>query len=376
MIICFNVDRKTKDNIDYLMEAGQYREPSELLAVAIANQLLLHSSSAPDAKPVVLPHKAAKIESSNSVPEGARAAAHFATTTTAEQAMSPQVPSLFKLDLNRFEALALSSVPDDAFVDGMKVPVDRWIWGQHNKLLPVKANLRALAKIIGESDKRGDVPLDRMSAEIAASASQLGDFLRTLDSRFGGSRDEALAIAFPSSDPDNSDRSRLRYATQFVGTISKEGRITGLLFDLKLINFDHHRSHRIRLTQPGAEFAQLHNPILDDSANRSCERFSEEERLFLLRHITSKVPTESFAYRAILSKVRSGANTPAGLDRALETYLPERPDKPFSSAFLTTQRAGVISRMSDLGLVKRVRDRANVTYAVTPLAEQLLEGTV
>jgi hypothetical protein len=373
MILCFNIARKTKDNIDYLMGKGNYKDPSELLAVAIANQILLHESTEPDAHPVVLPSETEKIESSDIAPDKTRTSL---STTTTEQAIGPQVPSLFRLDLKRFEALSLASVPDDAFVDGMEIPADRWIWGQHNKLLPVKANLRALANIVGDGDKRGDASLERISAEISSSASQLGEFLRTLDSRLGGSRDEALAIAFPSLDSDNSDRSRLRYATQFVGTISKEGHITGLLFDLKLINFDHHKSQRIRLTQPGAEFAQLRNPVLDDPANRSGERFSEEERLFLLRHIMSSVPIESFAYRAILSKVQSGANTPAGLDRALEPYLPKRPDKPFSPAFLTTQRAGVVSRMSDLGLVKRIRDRANVTYAITPLAEQLLEGTV
>jgi hypothetical protein len=56
----------------------------------------------------------------------------------------------------------------------------------------------------------------------------------------------------------------------------------------------------------------------------------------------------------------------------LKKYLPDRKDKPFTLAFLTTQRAGVISRMADLGLVTRTRNGPNVTYVATDLANQFL----
>jgi AcrB/AcrD/AcrF family len=92
---------------------------------------------------------------------------------------------------------------------------------------------------------------------------RFGDMLRTLDSRSEKHRDEALGLAFPSSDPTNNDKSWLRYATQFVGAMSREGRMTGMLVDLKLVNHDRHKSPRVLLTEQGWKFALMHNPIID-----------------------------------------------------------------------------------------------------------------
>src|ERR1700730_17546421 len=44
MIICIDVTQRTKDQLEKLLEAGAYRDYSEAVAVAIANQVLLHSS--------------------------------------------------------------------------------------------------------------------------------------------------------------------------------------------------------------------------------------------------------------------------------------------------------------------------------------------
>jgi hypothetical protein len=70
----------------------------------------------------------------------------------------------------------------------------------------------------------------------------------------------------------------------------------------------------------------------------------------------------------VLGAISSGANTPDKLDDALEEHVSKRDEKPFTRAFLTTQRAGVISRMIDLGLIQRIRDGINVTYTLTEKA--------
>ena len=49
MVICFEVDRKTKDIMDQMVGNSVYRDYSELLAVSVANQLLLHSAQATEA---------------------------------------------------------------------------------------------------------------------------------------------------------------------------------------------------------------------------------------------------------------------------------------------------------------------------------------
>ena len=112
---------------------------------------------------------------------------------------------------------------------GQDVPVDRWILGQHNKLLPVKATCRALANLmLRDKASRDGLPLQKAGSEVASDAAILGGFLQFLDEKFEAHRDEALAFAFPSTGATNEDKSRLRYANQFVASFSKQGTLTGL----------------------------------------------------------------------------------------------------------------------------------------------------
>ncbi len=349
MIICVDLSQRAKDQLDKLLESGGYRDYSEAVAVAIANQLLLHSHTAenPAATSRLLPRKINAIETKNG--------------NTAQSVEPLQVPTLFSDLGSGPSATRFAPYPDDNFVGGEEIPVDRWIFGQHNKLLPVKATCRALARLM-TADSKGSLAFAKTASEIASEAVKLGDYLRHLDETSGVHRDEALSFAFPYSDSPNGDKSRLRYANQFVAIVTKQGSLTGLPFELKLVNRDDNRTPQILLTEAGWLFAEMRNPILDDGNDGRQAKFSDEELEFLLAHICSRVPAEAFAYKLVLEAIARGANTPEKVDDALEEYVPKRKDKPFTRAFLTTQRAGVVSRMIDLGLVQRIRDGINVTY--------------
>jgi hypothetical protein len=374
MIICINVERNTKDQMDQLIKAGEYRDYSELAAIAIGNQLLLHGTGENG-----MPHS--ELISLNGSPriEVVRPLGDSKTDVHVEVATPPRrpevlgIPEIFQLAGGSNGPSTFAPLPNDAFAVGMEVSVDRWIFGQHNKLLPAKANVRALANLLRSESSQGGLSLERASTEIAAAAVGLGDLLRHLDASSQRSRDDSFGVAFPSSDPANSDKSRLRYGSQFVGAISKEGRMTGLLIDLKLINHDRYKSPRIQLTEQGWRLAELPNPILDGPQREASDRFSPDESELLIAHIASSVPAEHFAYKATLSAITDGYDTPESLDAALKKYLPDRKDKPFTDAFLTTQRAGVISRMADLGLVARTRTGPNVTYVATARGKQFTE---
>ena len=375
MIICINIERNTKDQMDQLIKAGEYRDYSELAAIAIGNQLLLHGSDAKGLgahpEPALLrepPQRKPAIPTSEPMIDS-----HEEAAKPPGRVERPGIPEIF-LSLpagSRPETFA--PLPNDAFAPGMEVQVDRWIFGQHNKLLPAKANVRALANLLRAESNHGGIALEKASSEIAAAAVGLGDLLRRLDSDTQRPRDESFGVAFPSSDPESSDKSRLRYGSQFVWAISREGRMTGLLIDLKLINHDRYKSSRIQLTEQGWKLAELPNPILDRPYREAVDKFSPEETEFLIGHIASSVPAEHFAYTVTLSSITDGHDTPERLDASLKKYLPQRKDKPFTDAFLTTQRAGVISRMADLGLVARVRNGPNVTYVSTARGKQFME---
>jgi len=377
MVLCVEVSERTKAELDELIHSGKYKDYSQVVAVAVANQLVLNARVSCEGDLMLTSRT--KMGSSHP-PEPIKlttdvSASEQPAGEPTDHWAAPKIPSIFRRPAPTQVLDHFAPAPDDVFARDEAVSVDRWIFGQHNKLLPAKASCRALARFeLQEWGEPKGLLLSKVASEIALEAAKLGDYLRTLDSRRGVHRDEAMSIAFPYNTGDTNDKARLRYASQFVGAMNRNHQLSGLLIDLKLINRVPSKQPRILLTQAGWKFASLPNPVLDTDASVSSLRFSDEETHFLLHHIEAAVPPEAFAYRAILSAFGSGENTPEKLDKVLAKLLPERTEKPFTREFLSTQRSGVISRMADLGLVERVRDGIKVTYRATPAGVSFLNG--
>ena len=404
MIVCFNCTADTKDELDRLVAIGSYRDYGEAIAAAIRNQLLMEQEVAdkgtiiiggasataavpphqepepplplpksttvkPPSPPVNLAKQKSASQRKEKVPakpssNGQEVRQRTAPVTT--------VPVLFQKEGFPEELPAgLADLPDDISAPGQTVPLDRWVLGQQNRLLPAKVNARALVRLFLESKK--GLPIGQTAERIAAEAAALGDYLSALDETRKVARDNALATAFPTT-AEGADKGRTRYANQFVVYQNGRGELSGLMVDLKLVNVVVQRKERLIVpTQVAWEFAKLPNPVLDAGVDGSAEKFTPAERSLLLRHIASSVPVEAFAYRAVLDAVRNGNNTPDKIDTALKTYVTEDRAKKLSQSFLASQRSGAVSRMSDLGLVERQREGVRVCYAVTEEGQDFLE---
>jgi hypothetical protein len=361
MVICIEVEQRTKSELDQLLKVGGYKDYSQVVAIAISNQVLLQRQVAATGNSLVVAGgDASPQDKGNFQPRLDEASAKQDTS----EATATSIPAIFLLPTQKLTNCEAAPLPNDVFVPGHDVPVDRWIFGQHNKILPVKASCRALAALC--RDARG-IPL-KAAADIAAQAAKLGDYLRQTDTSHLVSRDEALSLAFPSTGSEAGDKARLRFANQFVASANKQGQLSGLPVDLKLVNYISAKESRLSLTAAGWQFAAMPNPILDRSAGDAVAKFSDAEIDFLVSHIRDNVPVEDSAYRAVIRALNKGANTPETLDDYLTQFVPNRTDKPFTRAFLTTQRSGVISRMSDLGMLTRRREGIKVTYVTTERA--------
>jgi Arc/MetJ-type ribon-helix-helix transcriptional regulator len=367
IVICVELSEKSKAELDELVQQGSYRGYSEAVSVAISNQLVLQRRIGGAGTFVLDDRESSGLFASREVESQAAPSAPLPPRAQAG------VPSVFSLAVAQDCQIEPAPLPDDVFSKGSKVSVDRWFFGQHNKLLPVKATCRALAVLLVE--RRLGISISDAGPRIAREAAGLGDYLRQLDVRSGAIREEALATAFPSMSED-SDKSRLRYANQFMANINTQSQLSGLLVDLKLINHVRGKEPLLLLTEPGLQFAKLYNPILDEpmrSNGMPRPKFSDEEVRFLLNHIKDYVPVEDFAFRTILSALKAGINTPEAMDENLAALLPTG-KKKVSDAFVTTQRSGVISRMSDLDMVLRRRDGIRVQYEATPRGHSYLSG--
>src|SRR5258708_27867738 len=142
MVVCVELSERSKSELDQLVVQGGYKNYSEAVSVAIANQLILQrratgvgafvldsESSAPSLRPEIelsIPSLPLTSKAPIGLPQG------FALSVAAGCQSEP------------------APLPDDVFSRGSRVSVDRWFFGQHNKLLPVKASCRALAVLLVE----------------------------------------------------------------------------------------------------------------------------------------------------------------------------------------------------------------------------------
>jgi hypothetical protein len=393
MIICFNCTAETKDELDRLVATGSYRDYGEAIAAAVRNQVLMEREVAAKGPIVIsgvslLPHppvaepqleepqpgklaplaknarKAAPPRKADLVAKDSDNGATLMFQIKEARGELAHVPALFQRDgLPAKPPKGLADLPFDMWPPGHAVPLDRWVLGQHNRLLPAKVNSRALVRLFAEIQT--GLPITPTAERLAAEAAVFGDYLAAIDEAKKIPRDDSLSTAFPTTGED-ADKGRDRYANQFVFYLNGRGELSGLMVDLKLINVVTHKKERFIVpTHIAWEFASLPNPVIDCQVDGTPEKFSPDEREFLVGHIATSVPVEAFAFKAILEAIQKGNNTPEKIDAALKAHVAEDRVEKLSQSFLASQRSGAVSRMSDLGLVERQRDGVRVYYAPT-----------
>lgn len=371
MIVCFNCSTETKRALDFLIESGQYKDYNEAISLAIKNLAILQEEVLKSGGVVI----GADTEANPRANERTVSYSAQGLGTPSQEfnltAESPVVPAIFHLDGLTDSPPHFAELPDDIWAIGQEIPTSRWVFGQYNRLLPAKASCRALARLL--LSQPNGVLLEEAAQQIAKEAAILGNFLAHHDQQNDIARYDALSTAFPSTG-DNSDKSRLRYANQFVASVNKHGQVSGLLMDLKLINSKRGKATRLMLTEVGWRFATMPNPVLDGLQETPTQKFSEDETDFLLDHIARYIPVEDFAYRVILETILKGENTPDTVDAALLERVSIDTNRSLSKSFLSSQRSGAISRMTDLGLVERVRDGVRVSYVVTGIGEKYVQN--
>lgn len=268
----------------------------------------------------------------------------------------------------------IQSTPPRAFADKLGLPSGEvpvlpyahqqdgaepapWPWGQINKLLPVKFAVRLLANSVGDSEPF--IPLDDFRETAAEMARVFGRRLRDLDEQLQHKWGNRLSAGFPISGRTQSSLDR--YANHFVGSYRESDRRRfGALFELQLGAIRSDRTATfVGLTEAGAEFAKVRNPIMDNSDVSA--PLGETEVDFYLRHIKERVPGEFHAFRLILGLIEGGVTGRADLTQEIK----RRVDFDWTDTVAETYRAGSMSRMFDLDLLTKRKDGRTVEYGIS-----------
>lgn len=385
MVICFDATPEGKRALDFLLQTGQFKDTSEAVSVALATYATIcqaHAEGGQSAVESLLgrPRRKAPEESSSNSKQ-IREPLKEGTNYT------PRIPEIFTLNISDANGLTLQPIVESTGADRRDLPPAKWLFGQYNKFLPVKAACRALLNLSRE--KPTGVPLREALETISYAAWELGDYLYAQDQLAKRSREDALAAAFPTT-AGSGTASRIRFANQFIGDLRqpkqtenqpREVKFNGFPSALKFIACSDDKEPVLRLTASGAEFAIFENPVLDGGRDPVPRKFSDAEADFLLAHISRSVPEECSAYFAVGDAIEEGANTPDDVDKYLcrkfhlQIAIKAVAESEITQTFLTTQRSGAISRMVDLGLVAREKNGLHVNYKITPLGQRFRSET-
>jgi Arc/MetJ-type ribon-helix-helix transcriptional regulator len=233
-----------------------------------------------------------------------------------------------------------------------------WMWGQTNKILPVKIGLRALLNLINSTEWMDLEVFRNKAAEVAAIFAQR---LISYEEEKNKKRDERISTGLPAGDEEF--KSKARYKGHFLAYIRKDGKLDGALSFLRLVNLTKgdNGNALIGLTDAGLRFARLKNPVIDrDNFDIS---LGEEEIIFYLDHISKNVKGEFVAFNWLLEKLDGGIIHREEINKNLKEELGGVWEA--SDAVINTQRAGLMARMIEMGLIDRVRKGIRVFYYIS-----------
>ena len=324
--------------IQELIGKRVYKNISEFARIAVENQLALETSS--------------------EEPSNLEADLKFVNN------VQPAALEKLKLDLERSVVVEM----DEPGFKDIKLPeVDDeqqiWLWGQINKIFPVKFAVRYLYNLL--KDGAESIALEEFYKKVSALGREVGSFLLQEDNSNGRRRDERFSIAFPIG--EEKSKSFSRFCSQFVGYKRTDGILGGALFVLKFANLKtDNRNLRIGITKNGVQFARIKNPIFDERTDGRI--LSDEEISFYLDHIIKKVPGEASAFFLILNLISRGVKGRDALNEKIKRTIAN-----WSDDIVNTQRAGVISRLYELGLIAKYREGIFVEYSITEKGKEYLE---
>lgn len=334
------------EEINARIQSGKYRSPQDFIIAAIQNQVYIESSEPTEAAPG---HSASKGYPASQASKSLRIAPELAILLLPPDVSKVRIAS-----------------PGDAEAPG-------YLWGQYNRFLPVKIAVRVAANLISQhgSDSVSLSELQEKSAEIARL---VGKQAEKMDRHYGRKRGTIISAGLPVG--RDADKAKLRFKNQFVGyMISKVengngvNRTHGAAPVLKFLKMSKggKNSVLVGITDFGLQFASRPNPVIDQG-DFSSVALSHEEAEFLLEHIASEVPEEAKLMQLVLEGVKKGLTTPSELNERVQSHCSDWNDNEAS-----LMRAGLISRIGELGLLERRKEGVKVTYLLTDLGEKYLE---
>ncbi len=338
---------KQANEVQNLINCGNYRNVNQFIGVAVDNQLHIEDRG---------------------VGEYLRPISENVEVGNENEVMGPNLDIEKIESVERFEEMPKFS--DLVEARRMKPAEEEytWLWGQANRLFPIKLGLRVLLKMQASASS---VNLNDFSEKAAEIAAIYGAQIRKIENENKKNGELKLSAGLPSTD---QFKSMLRYKTQFLANIRNDGALIGALPFLRFVALKKDKPAgeiKIGLTKPGMEFAQIKNPIID--FKKFEKSLSGEECTFYLEHIKKSIGGEYKAVVWLLKQLQAGCSDRENLDREIKKEF-SQVWHGASDAIISTQRAGLMSRMYELGLFAKEKSGNKVAYIINDYGKKILDS--
>lgn len=342
-----------------IVENEGYDDAREFVETAIQNQLELEEGGASESYKT-LDEAINELDNDQTASRSTQQQTQLGVDTTPSDSESS-----YNLERREYSPVVPTAPPSPDRVD------DGPLWGQYNRLLPVKFVLRRLANELDEHgpvdpDEPTTIVHDSFSSTVAEEARSFGQQLKDVDEQKSRSRGEKLAAGFPTG--DKVEKSIDRFESHFVGYSDRNGHLTGAPGTLKFVDITSNEQSRIGITESGLEFAAIENPILDDTVEAD-DPLSRPEREFYVEYVVKELPAELNGMIHTVRAIQEGDNRPTSLTERVAEL-----NDDWSDAMASTNRSGFVSRMHELGFVNRFRiGQRGVGYELTDAGEEFLQ---
>lgn len=339
-----NLDRQTIEEIENIISEKRLRDLHSFIKYAVRNQIELEKEG------IENPRLELSLQDKNSEKLSFEQKNFSHETLKIEP---KKVDNLITLDLNE-----------------VKNRTTEPIWTIKNRYFPIKFVLRFLQHRLGSINDDG-ITIEDLKESLLDPSLKIREDLEKLDDLLNNKRGKKISTGFPK----NKKNSYTRFFKNFVVYKSKrENSIDGLPYQLGFVNVD---GNILSLTKKGYKFSNLKSPILDGyyiNKEKPSYQFSKEELQFLYNHILNYTTSEKDLILFMTSILEGDEiNTPSKVNKELKPYLEDNYPKEggYTDTSINSIRSGLISRMSEIKLIKIINRNGGSVYELTDKGKKI-----
>lgn len=344
-----DLTQEEAEKIRKFINAGKYQTVAQFISTSIENQIHIENSDSESVSSILPARKDLGILSkSDSII--AKDGRNITLVEIKSQPKTVPAPDFSELAASLYKAKEENC----------------WLWGQTNKIFPVKIGLRVLYALIGSEQW---LDLEEYKEKAANIAAEYGTAIRKYEDKKNKIRDDRISAGLPD---EEEFKSKFRYKGHFLAYMRKDSKLDGAMPFLRFVNLNKDEKGKIfiGLTESGLKFAQIENPVID--RNDFERSFSQTEIDFYLDYISKNVKGEASAIKWVLNKITNGIKNRDSINKELGREIAPSWGKT-SEAVVNTQRAGLMARMFELGLIDKEKNGIKVVYKITDLGDKFLK---